>query len=107
MCTNAKVRAKKRGLDFNLVPSDIIIPTHCPILGIPLFINRGGNSHTPNSPTLDRIDVRKGYVKGNVAVISMRANTIKSDATLEQVERLLVYMQSYQFHDNSLDSAQL
>lgn len=79
----AKYRAKKNKIEFNIDISDIIIPEYCPILKIPLFTRKGHSG--PNSPSLDRIDPSKGYVKGNVQVISHKANTIKSDATLQEL----------------------
>jgi hypothetical protein len=44
------------------------------------------------SPTLDRIDNAKGYVKGNVCVISKKANTMKNNATPEEVRKLSEYV---------------
>lgn len=79
----AKYRAKKNNLDFEIELEDIVIPKICPILNIPLFSSKGHSG--PNSPSLDRIDPSKGYVKGNVQVISHKANTIKSDATLQEL----------------------
>lgn len=73
-----KTRARKQGLDFDLSLSDIVIPEFCPVLHIPLFIGEGIAS--PNSPSMDRIDPKKGYTKDNVQVISYKANTMKSDA---------------------------
>jgi hypothetical protein len=81
---NAKSRAKKNGIEFDINISDIIIPEVCPYFGIPLFVNQGKCGPCDNSPTLDRIDSSKGYVKGNVEVISMRANTIKNSGTSEE-----------------------
>jgi len=78
MLSRAKIRAKQRGLEFNIDLSDIIIPDKCPLLGIPL-VHMGENKH--QIPTLDRIDSTKGYIKGNVMVISWRANLLKNDAT--------------------------
>ena len=83
MLDRSKSRAKKKGFEHTITIEDIQIPDKCPLLGIPLFAGQGGVC--PNSPTLDRIDSSKGYVKGNVWVISYKANTIKSNATPEEL----------------------
>lgn len=87
----AKSRAKKKGFDFNIDASDIVIPENCPVLGIPLFIRQGGKGteKNPNNPSLDRIDSELGYVKGNVRVISWRANNLKGDGTLDEFKKLV------------------
>jgi hypothetical protein len=59
----------------------------CPVLGLPLFPGRG--QPTANSPSIDRVDPSLGYVRDNVWVISNRANMIKNDATLEELEALV------------------
>lgn len=82
----AKSRAKKRGIEFNITKEDIFIPTHCPILGIELQMNQGsGAGGKKNSYSLDRIDPTKGYIKGNIQVISNLANTMKSYANPEEL----------------------
>ncbi len=83
MLAGARRRAKERGLDFDLIASDIIVPDACPLLGVPIF--RGVGKMGPNSPALDRIETTKGYVRGNVWVISQRANVIKNDATVAEL----------------------
>lgn len=98
MWRRAKERARKKKLDFNIEESDIIIPEVCPVYGMPLVIADGKgkkNWAPPNSPSLDRIDSSKGYVKGNVWVISWRANHIKNDATLEELEKLVAALRSH------------
>lgn len=82
-------RAKARGLDFDLVAEELIVPKKCPVLGITLAF---GKSHAPNLPSLDRFDNSKGYTKDNVRVISYRANKLKNDATVEEFEAVLNYM---------------
>ncbi len=82
----AKQRAKARGIPFNLEPLDIVIPETCPLLGMRLQAGLGRVQ--PNSPTLDRKIPSLGYVRGNVWVISHRANVMKNDATVEEVELL-------------------
>jgi hypothetical protein len=76
---SAKSRAKKQRVPFSLDLSDIVIPEACPILGIPLAPNV--KSISLNSPTLDKIIPTAGYVKGNVWVISHKANKMKSNMT--------------------------
>lgn len=83
----ARNRAKAANLPFDLEVSDIRIPQFCPLLGIPLERNRGAGP-AASSPTLDRIVPEQGYVKGNVQVISHRANTLKRDASLEELAKL-------------------
>jgi hypothetical protein len=92
MWNAAKGRAKKDNLPFDLSPEDIVIPDKCPVLGIPLFSNVGKLGSIPNSPTIDKIIPAKGYVKGNFRVICHRANTIKNDATLAELEAVTQYV---------------
>ena len=86
MVKEAKKRAKRQGVPFNLTEADIHIPKRCPVLGIPLAFNKGRAQH--NSPSLDKIIPRLGYVPGNVVVMSNRANRLKNDATFSEIEKL-------------------
>jgi hypothetical protein len=79
-------RARARGLPFAITLADLPIPEMCPILGLRLSFSSNGNS--PNAPSVDRIDSRIGYVRGNVQVVSFRANTLKRDAELEELVAL-------------------
>lgn len=81
--TRAKNRAKKLGLDFNLELSDIVIPEICPLLEVPIVL--GNADDYEYSPSIDRIDNSKGYVKGNVWIISKKANSMKNSATKEEL----------------------
>lgn len=83
---NVKARAKKTGLPFDLTLDDIEVPEVCPLLGIPVFPSKG--YMTDNSPALDRKVPKLGYVKGNVWIISSRANRIKTDATTDEIIRV-------------------
>ena len=85
-----KAKCKKEGIPFDLSHADILIPEFCPVLGIKLHIGDGMANGA--SPSVDRTNPKLGYVKGNIAVISNRANTIKSDATVEEIERVLQYV---------------
>jgi hypothetical protein len=82
---NARGRARREGLPFNLTLADISIPEVCPVLGLPL---QHGSKIQDSSPTLDRIIPNLGYTSGNVWVISNRANKLKSDASLEELDKL-------------------
>lgn len=83
----ARERSKLFNLEFNLTIDDIVIPSICPILGIPIRIV-SGEGRTWDGPSIDRIDNEKGYVKGNIIIVSDEANVMKSDST--QRERELI-----------------
>lgn len=80
----AKESSKIRNREFDLEVEDIIIPTHCPYLGVELVFNIDEHN-SPNYFSIDRIDSSKGYVKGNIQVISHLANSMKNKATKEQL----------------------
>ena len=80
----AKHQAIKRNLDFDLTLEDIVIPDLCPYLKIPLT-TIAGQGRCWSNISLDRIDSSKGYVKGNVQIMSDLANRMKSSATKEQM----------------------
>ena len=80
----AKQNSKDKGLEFNISVEDIIIPSHCPYLNIPLLTEQGSH-HSKSYYSIDRIDSSKGYIKGNIQIISLLANTMKNDATTEQL----------------------
>ncbi len=92
---HARHRAKKKGLPFDITENDIELPEFCPVLGIKLVIGEGQNPRRNYaSPTLDRVKNEKGYVRGNVRVISARANSLKSDASVEEMEAVIAYMKA-------------
>jgi hypothetical protein len=80
---SAERRSIERNLPFDLSEEDIIIPDLCPILGTELVSSE--NIVRENSPTVDRIIPEKGYVKGNVQVISHKANTMKNNASIAEL----------------------
>jgi hypothetical protein len=83
----AKTRARLLHLPFNITVEDIHIPAVCPVLGIELQPGQGKVSQ--HSPSLDRIESSLGYVRGNVRVISFRANSLKQDASVEEMKMVL------------------
>lgn len=91
MWDQAKRRSFRKGIDFTITIEDVVIPDVCPLLGLRLAIDVSSGVQGPKncSPTLDRIDNTKGYVPGNVRAISWRANLLKRDATLQELEFLV------------------
>jgi hypothetical protein len=80
----ARTRAKEQGIQIDIEIEDVVVPEFCPVLGIKLSVDGTKN----NSPSLDRIVPERGYTKGNVRVISWRANWIKNNATPDEIEKL-------------------
>lgn len=77
----AKARAKKYSLVFEIQHQDIIVPEVCPVFGTPFV------KGTIYCATLDKINPSLGYVKGNIQVLSKKANMMKSNASKEELEQ--------------------
>jgi hypothetical protein len=92
LLNSAKKRAKDNNLEFNITIDDIFLPEKCPILGLELTFNL--EKVEDNSYSIDRIDSSKGYIKGNIQIISFKANTIKNNANLQELEAIYFYMKS-------------
>ena len=93
MWWRAKKRSEKNGVEFDIEIDDIIVPSVCPVFGVPFEVGIG-KGPSDKSPSLDRIDNTKGYVKGNIQVISFKANRMKNDCSVDDMEKLLCYMKS-------------
>ena len=92
----AKARAKKKEIPFDITIEDFILPEKCPLLEIPLTVGYGSSQE--NSYSLDKIIPDLGYVKGNVWVISNKANMIKNNASLEELQLLVNNLEKYWIH---------
>jgi hypothetical protein len=86
---HAKQRAKVKNISFTITVEDVIIPDKCPVFGINL-----DHSDRLHAPTLDRIINELGYVKGNVQVISAKANRLKNNGTIEEFQQIINYMKN-------------
>jgi hypothetical protein len=86
----AKHRAKRKQLEFSIDISDIIIPTLCPVFNVPFVLD----GHSDWNSTIDRVDNSKGYIKGNVQVISRMANTMKANANQLQLKEFATWVLS-------------
>ena len=92
MWTLAKQRSKRDELPFTITTDDFDIPERCPVLGIKLKCGKGIGGSCGSSPTLDKLIPSLGYVKGNVFVMSRRANAIKSDASPDEIEAVAAWV---------------
>lgn len=90
--SSKKAQASKRGIAFDILWEDIEFPTHCPVLRQKL--NYFAPPGDPSGASFDRVDPSRGYVAGNVRIICMRANRIKSDASLAELEALVEYVRT-------------
>lgn len=91
LLNKAKHRASKKNLEFNLTIEDIVIPEKCPVFGE----NIVRDVNNPMSPSLDRVDNTKGYIKGNVKIISKKANIMKGNLTLSDLDKIYQYINSH------------
>lgn len=94
---SAKRRAKVNGVRFKITEDYLeeIFPRDnlCPVFGV-AFERGGQGSERDNSPSLDRIIPELGYVEGNVVWISNRANTLKRDASWEELQKIASWLKS-------------
>lgn len=89
-------RAREKGVPYDL-DADWLqtnLPTHCPVLGIELKRRESRTDDSAASPTVDRAVPALGYVRGNVHIISRRANNIKSDASADEILRVAQWVQA-------------
>ena len=89
MLSVARHRAKKKNTPFSITLEDICIPEICPVFNTPL----DWEGKRDDRPSLDRVVSGLGYIKGNVRVISGRANRLKNNMTKSNVLRLLAYIE--------------
>jgi hypothetical protein len=89
---SARWRALQAGIAFTITWEDVfaVYPADgiCPALGIAFQLG----DRSPYNPSIDRINPKFGYISGNIAVISRRANAIKQDATFEELERIALWL---------------
>ena len=97
MLSQTRRSARKRGWKFNidLAHLQTVFVKNCPILGVRLNYGGTGRHAKPNSASIDRINSKRGYVLGNVAIISYRANLIKNDGTADEHRKIARYMASF------------
>lgn len=85
MFASAKRRARVLSREFTITLDDIVIPEFCPIF-TQLKLEKSSKRVSSNSPSLDRKNPSEGYTPNNIWVISHKANTMKSNATLDELK---------------------
>lgn len=86
---NAKGRARAAGAPFLISDQHLTIGEKCPCCGVTFSNGEGtGKFGSPTVPSIDKIIPSLGYVPGNVAIICVRCNTIKNDATSAELRRI-------------------
>lgn len=90
--------AKLRGIPFTIEFDEVfkLAGDKCPVFNTPLSWCELGGKPKANTPSLDKMIPELGYVPGNVFWVSYRANSIKTNATMEEISMVLKYMKSAQ-----------
>jgi predicted DNA-binding protein YlxM (UPF0122 family) len=89
---NKKAQAQQKGQEFSIPFGKLTWPKYCPVLGIEL--NYFAEKTEEASPSFDKVDPSKGYIEGNVAIISWRANRIKNDGSAEEHRKIALYIEN-------------
>lgn len=85
-----KANAIRCGVEFSVSFGELDWPKYCPVLGLEIdyFSEKRGEC----SPSFDKVDPEKGYVSGNVKIISWRANRIKNDGSADEHLKIAAYI---------------
>lgn len=87
-----KYKCDKNSVPFDFCLDDLApFPLQCPVLDIDIDYFKKGQGGSNHSPSIDRLVPSKGYVTGNVRIISQKANRLKQDASIEEQVQLLAY----------------
>lgn len=91
--SNTKSNCEKDAIPFDMTVDDLApYPLKCPVLGTPInWMNTGSSSN--DSPSIDRMIPEVGYVRGNVRIISQKANRLKGNASVDELRAILRYME--------------
>ena len=94
---DARARAKRKGQEFTITQSDLVMPQTCPCCNgkIQMRTGKPKQGPTPHSPSIDRLDSSLGYVPGNVAIICWRCNELKRNATPDELRKILSWIEGH------------
>jgi len=93
LISNSRQRAKLAGLEHTLTKDDLVIPDKCPVFGFEL--KRERKNSWIASPSIDRIDNNRGYTPDNIIIVSRRANILKKDATIEELQMMANFYRNF------------
>jgi hypothetical protein len=96
----ARKRAKRLNIRFAITEKDIEVPGLCPVFNTPLKF--GVALACNDSPSIDRFKPELGYVPGNICVISYRANELKRNCTVDELQKLIQWMLSLKMPGESV-----
>ena len=99
LAERAEIRARRNGLEFSEAVRETVIkdpPRQCACCSRTFDYSVRGKGAHDGAPSIDRVDNRLGYTTDNTAVICMRCNRRKSDATLSELEMIIRYMREHQ-----------
>lgn len=91
--TRKRQNTKYGKWEWNIQMSDLEWPLFCPILGIEL--DWFAEKTKENSPSIDRLDPKKGYTPDNVVIMSWRANRLKNDGYSFEHKAIADYMKTF------------
>tara|TARA_E500000178_G_C16966537_1_gene728726 strand:+ start:653 stop:1063 length:411 start_codon:yes stop_codon:yes gene_type:complete len=87
-----KYKCDKQDLAFDFKIDDLApFPLVCPVLEIPIDYFKKGHGGSNYSPSIDRVIPDDGYVRGNVRIISQKANRLKQNSSIDEQIQLLAY----------------
>lgn len=91
---NIRERSRRHGYESDLSVGDLPVLTNvCPVLGI--RYQKGTLKNKDASPSVDRKNPNLPYLKkyaDNLVFISHKANRLKSNATIEDLEKIINYI---------------
>lgn len=95
LLSKCKSRSKKLNIPFDLDLNYLlsISSEYCPVFNSKLVWGRGNGFSAEFSPSLDRLIPDKGYIKGNMAIISFKANRMKNNGSTEEIRKLLNWLE--------------
>lgn len=95
-CTRAKARAQSLKVPFDLTPEylESIWTGVCPVINTPISLLEQRDNEF--AAELDRFIPSKGYIQGNVAFLSRRANRLKNNVTTKELQQLIDWMKKHE-----------